>query len=118
MPENQSRPERSSLEEIRATRLEKVEQLNQAGLNPYCYRWELTHHAAELQEKFADLPKDEEVPVEVVLAGRIMARRVFGKLAFLPYKTRPVRFSSTWSCKKFGLAWQRLTLMPSITSSS
>lgn len=82
MPEDQSRPERSSLEEIRATRLKKVEQLNQAGLNPYCYRWELTDHAAELQEKFAHLPKGEEVAVEVSLAGRIMARRVFGKLAF------------------------------------
>lgn len=82
MSEDQSGPERSSLEEIRATRLEKVEQLNQAGLNPYCYRWEVTHHAAELQEKFAHLPKGEEVAVEVALAGRIMARRVFGKLAF------------------------------------
>ncbi|WP_427160561.1 lysine--tRNA ligase [Aliinostoc sp. HNIBRCY26] len=71
-----------SEEDIRAARLEKVEQLKQLGSNPYAYRWESTHHAAELQEKFADLPSGEEVDVEVAIAGRIMARRVFGKLAF------------------------------------
>ncbi|AUS99145.1 lysine--tRNA ligase [Nostoc sp. CENA543] len=71
-----------SEEDIRAARLEKVEQLKQLGSNPYAYRWESTHHAAQLQEKFADLPSGEEVDVEVAVAGRIMARRVFGKLAF------------------------------------
>ncbi|PIG93277.1 lysine--tRNA ligase [Gloeocapsopsis sp. IPPAS B-1203] len=72
----------SSLEEIRAARLEKVAQLKQLGMNPYAYRWEVTHHTAQLQEKFADLPNGEEVDVEVAIAGRILARRVFGKLAF------------------------------------
>ncbi|BAY44786.1 lysyl-tRNA synthetase [Scytonema sp. HK-05] len=71
-----------SEEDIRATRLEKVEQLRQLGMNPYAYHWESTHHAAELQEKFADLPSAEEVDLEVTVAGRVMARRVFGKLAF------------------------------------
>lgn len=71
-----------SEEDIRATRLEKVEQLKQLGMNPYAYRWEITHHAAELQEKFADLASGEEVDLDVAIAGRIMARRVFGKLAF------------------------------------
>ncbi|MEX0270766.1 lysine--tRNA ligase [Leptolyngbyaceae cyanobacterium UHCC 1019] len=72
----------STLEEIRATRLEKVEQLQQVGLTPYAYRWESTHHAAELQTKYVDLPNGEEAAVEVAIAGRIMAKRVFGKLAF------------------------------------
>ncbi|NJN09376.1 MAG: lysine--tRNA ligase [Richelia sp. RM2_1_2] len=72
-----------SEEDIRATRLEKVEQLRQQGMNPYAYSWEITHHAAELQEKFADLANGEEVAdIEVAIAGRIMARRVMGKLAF------------------------------------
>ncbi|NES81682.1 MAG: lysine--tRNA ligase [Moorea sp. SIO2B7] len=70
------------LEEIRATRIEKVEQLKNLGLNPYAYKWESTHHAAELQEKYADISDGEEVNVEVAIAGRIIARRVFGKLAF------------------------------------
>lgn len=75
-------PQTSTLDEIRAARLEKIEQLKQLGFNPYAYRWESTHHAAELQEKFADLPSGEEVELEVAIAGRILARRVFGKLAF------------------------------------
>ncbi|MBF2027199.1 MAG: lysine--tRNA ligase [Oscillatoriales cyanobacterium C42_A2020_001] len=78
---NQPEPQ-STLEEIRATRLEKVEQLKQAGQNPYAYRWEITHHAADLQAKYQDLPSGEEVAIAVSLAGRILAKRVFGKLAF------------------------------------
>jgi len=85
MSSDQSQPNpqiTSTLEEIRAARLEKVAQLKQLGFNPYAYRWELTHHAAELQEKFAHLSSGEEVDLEVAIAGRILARRVFGKLAF------------------------------------
>ncbi len=73
---------KSSLEEIRAARLEKAAQLKQSGQNPYAYRWDVTHHAADLQSKYADLANGEEVPVVVAIAGRILARRVFGKLAF------------------------------------
>jgi lysyl-tRNA synthetase class 2 len=69
-------------DDIRATRLEKAEQLRQLGMNPYAYSWDVTHHTADLQAKYADLLSGEEVDVEVAVAGRIMARRVFGKLAF------------------------------------
>ena len=73
---------KSTLEEIRATRLQKVEQLTEAGLPAYAYRWEKTHKAADLQDKYKDLAAGEEVDDEVAIAGRILARRVFGKLAF------------------------------------
>ena len=73
---------KSNLDEIRATRIEKVEQIKGLGLNPYAYKWEVTHHAKELQEKYVDLAGGEEVADEVAIAGRIVARRVFGKLAF------------------------------------
>ncbi len=71
-----------SEEDIRATRLEKVEQLKQLGFNPYAYHWESTHHAAQLQEKYANLPSGEAADLEVAIAGRIILRRIFGKLAF------------------------------------
>jgi lysyl-tRNA synthetase class 2 len=81
-PDDASQPT-STLEEIRATRLEKIEQLKQAGHNPFAYRWEVTHHAADLHAKFTDLPNGEAVDFPVSIAGRIMARRVMGKkLAF------------------------------------
>jgi lysyl-tRNA synthetase, class II len=78
-PEPQSK---STLAEIRATRLEKVAQLKQAGHTPYAYRWTSTHHAADLQVQYADLPNEGEVAIEVAVAGRIMARRDMGKLGF------------------------------------
>ncbi|MEB3228859.1 MAG: lysine--tRNA ligase [Synechocystis sp.] len=72
----------SNLNEIRTARLEKAAQLRQLGLNPYAYRWEITHQAADLQATYQDLPNGEEVDVPVAIAGRILARRVMGKLAF------------------------------------
>lgn len=72
----------SSLEDIRAARLQKVEDLKQLGQNPFAYRWSVTAKTADLQGKYADLDAGAEADVEVSLAGRILARRVFGKLAF------------------------------------
>lgn len=85
LPSNSFLPDDSSdsgLESIRTTRLQKVEDLKQVGLQPYAYRWEVTHSVAHLQTKFADLAAGAEADFEVSVAGRIMARRVFGKLAF------------------------------------
>jgi lysyl-tRNA synthetase class 2 len=80
---SQNKPQSgSSLEEIRAARIEKLGQIKELGLNPYAYKWEISHHAAQLQEKYTDLASGEEVDDEVAIAGRIVARRVFGKLAF------------------------------------
>jgi lysyl-tRNA synthetase class 2 len=78
-PENQPS---STLEEIRSARLEKVAGLQKAGVNPYAYQWKSTAHAQQLQEQYADLAPGEEISVEVAIAGRIIARRILGKLAF------------------------------------
>lgn len=69
-------------EDLRATRIEKLDQLRSIGMNPFAYQWKSTHSMAELQTKYVDLPNGEENEVEVAVAGRIMTRRVFGKLAF------------------------------------
>ena len=80
---NVARPQSgSNIEEIRAARIDKVAQIKELGLDPYAYKWESSHHAAELQEKYVALPAGEEVADQVAIAGRIVARRVFGKLAF------------------------------------
>ena len=68
--------------ELRQQRLEKAQQWRQAGINPYAYRYDRTHSTAELQKQYIDLAPGGEIPVEVRVAGRVMARRVFGKLAF------------------------------------
>lgn len=72
----------STLEEIRKTRLEKVEQIKELGFNPYAYKWEISDHCQHLQEQYKNLADGEEIDIQVSIAGRILARRVFGKLAF------------------------------------
>ena len=56
------------------------------GLDPYAYRWDRTHSAHQLQDIYRNLANGEELNSEndcVSIAGRIVARRAFGKLAFL-----------------------------------
>ncbi|XP_021297930.1 lysine--tRNA ligase, chloroplastic/mitochondrial [Herrania umbratica] len=76
----------SDREAVRAIRLKKVEQLRSKGLEPYAYKWDRSHSARELQEIYKNLNNGEELDSEshhVSVAGRIVARRAFGKLAFL-----------------------------------
>lgn len=76
----------SDREAIRSIRLKKVEELRSKGLEPYAYKWERTHSANELHSIYRHLSSGEEAndPSDCVsVAGRIMARRAFGKLAFL-----------------------------------
>ncbi|KAL1340834.1 hypothetical protein HN51_027296 [Arachis hypogaea] len=76
----------SDREAVRAIRLKKVEELRSKGLDPYAYGWEKTHSANQLQDIYRDLGNGEEANGEndhVSIAGRIVARRAFGKLAFL-----------------------------------
>ncbi|KAK4773552.1 hypothetical protein SAY87_028571 [Trapa incisa] len=76
----------SDREAVRAIRLKKVEELRSKGLEPYAYKWERTHSTSELQDIYKDLGNGEELSSEtdrVSIAGRVVARRAFGKLAFL-----------------------------------
>ena len=70
------------MSELRETRLEKANALREQGLEPYALHFEPTDRMARLQEVHADLPKGEERDLGVAVAGRVMTRRVMGKLAF------------------------------------
>ncbi|KAM5582239.1 lysine--tRNA ligase, chloroplastic/mitochondrial [Rosa sericea] len=76
----------SDKDAVRAIRLKKVEELRSKGLEPYAYGWERTHSANQLQDIYKHLGNGEESKPDkdgVSIAGRIVARRAFGKLAFL-----------------------------------
>ena len=63
----------------------QVEELRSKGLDPYAYKWDRTHTANQLQDIYRHLGNGEESNSEsdhVSIAGRIVARRAFGKLAF------------------------------------
>ncbi|MFZ9851001.1 MAG: OB-fold nucleic acid binding domain-containing protein, partial [Vulcanococcus sp.] len=70
------------MSELRETRLEKGKALAALGQGPYALRFEPSHRTAELQVAHADLANGEERDVAVAVAGRVMTRRVMGKLAF------------------------------------
>ena len=81
------------MSELRDTRLEKCQALSDLGQGPYALNFEPTHRMAALQEAHADLPNGEERAVTVSVAGRVMTRRVMGKLAFFTLAVRPEPFS-------------------------
>lgn len=83
-PGKQELASTSSKEDVRLLRIKKVEELRAGGHEPFAYTWPRSHRAAELQEQHAALAAGEEAPsCQVAVAGRVMARRTFGKLAFL-----------------------------------
>lgn len=70
--------------ELRAARLQKVESMREAGVEPYAYTYNPTHTAMELQSLYEGKLEggEEDEEADVAVAGRIMAKRSFGKLAF------------------------------------
>jgi hypothetical protein len=70
--------------ELRSNRLQKAELMREAGVEPYAYSYDPTHTAMELQDLYEGKLEggEEDEESNVAVAGRIMAKRVFGKLAF------------------------------------
>lgn len=70
--------------ELRQARLAKVESMRNEGVEPYAYSYKPTHTAKELQDLYEGKLEggEEDEAANVSVAGRIMAKRVFGKLSF------------------------------------
>jgi len=61
----------------------KREALIAAGKQPYGHRFDFAHYIEELLEKYADLEEGASTEDETCIAGRVMAKRDQGKIAFL-----------------------------------
>ncbi len=70
------------MSDLRETRLGKAKRLKALGKDPYSVNFPRTHHAADLKAEHKDLPNGQERLVNVAVAGRVISRRVMGKLAF------------------------------------
>jgi len=70
--------------ELIKQRKRKLEELRELGVDPYGGVFETTHSASEIFEKYGEVDGEtlEKEPVEVTVAGRIVAWRSFGKAAF------------------------------------
>jgi lysyl-tRNA synthetase class 2 len=70
--------------ELRETRLQKVQAMKEKNVNPYAYSYDRSHTTQELHALYENKlnPGEEDVDANVSVAGRVMNKRVFGKLAF------------------------------------
>ncbi len=71
--------------EQEAIRREKLLKLEELGVNPFGQRYEVKDFSLDLKEKYADKTHEdlEECEVLTSIAGRIMAIRDMGKVAFI-----------------------------------
>ncbi len=78
MTEQQVREPVSAKEAIRQTRIQKLAELADKGINPYPYVFDKDADSAFLQEKYKDLPAGDETNDTYSVAGRVMAIRNSG----------------------------------------
>ena len=76
-----------NLSEQRLIRREKLKKLQEAGRNPFLHeKWDVTAHSMDIKNNF-DAMEDQEVSC----AGRIMAFRRMGKMAFVDIQDKQGR---------------------------
>jgi hypothetical protein len=70
--------------EIKNVRLAKIDAMRTAKVEPFEYSFVVTTSSAQLMQEYESKlgPGQEDEISDVAVAGRIMTRRVFGKLAF------------------------------------
>ncbi len=78
----------SEFSEQELRRREELREIQEMGINPYPYEWSVNAHAADVLEQYDDElhQKDEngeaKETLRVSLAGRILSKRVMGKVTF------------------------------------
>lgn len=64
-------------------RLKKLHTLKEMGIFPYPFRFDVSHSTKEIRENFEKLEEKE-----ISIAGRLISKRVFGKLIFAHLRDR------------------------------
>lgn len=63
-------------------RKKKLEQIREMGINPFKYKYDVSHSSKDVLDTFSNLQAEEKTGSEVSVAGRIMSFRMMGKAAF------------------------------------
>jgi lysyl-tRNA synthetase, class II len=79
------------LSELLLQRRRKVDILWEAGINPYPNDYRPLHTSADIFSAYGDKEQIDAVDQKFVVAGRILARRSFGKAAFIQLQDRKGR---------------------------
>ncbi len=90
-----NRPQREeterTIDQIIAVRKDKLKQLREKGINPYPYKYEVTHAVREAVAQFDGLSQAE---TEISMAGRIVAVRKMGKALFFHFQDETGRLQA------------------------
>ena len=70
------------MSEIREARLEKANSLLSKGFASYAENFTVSHNTKFIIKKFDYLENGQDEDFSVSIAGRVMAKRVMGKIAF------------------------------------
>ena len=102
--------EPAHLDDLRAERLAKLERLRAAGIDPYPVGIQVNDTLAAVAQRFeGKLEAGEGSGERVDVAGRIVARRGFGKLAFLVLREGDAELQAL--CTKSSLGDQGMSLL-------
>ena len=70
------------MSEIREARLQKAKSLVNKGFASYAESFKISHNTQFLIQKFDYLENGQEEDFNVSIAGRVLAKRIMGKIAF------------------------------------
>ena len=70
------------MSELREARIQKVNSLINKGFAPYAENFKISHTTQFLAKKFDYLENGQEENFDVSIAGRVITKRVLGKIAF------------------------------------
>jgi OB-fold nucleic acid binding domain len=106
--------------ELRLNRLAKVQAMREAGVEPFAYGFDATRTASQLGVEYDGRldPGEEDAEADVAVAGRILTRRVFGKLAFFTLQDETGIIQLQFDQNRLGDTFQvRGRLPPTLCSS-
>jgi lysyl-tRNA synthetase, class II len=97
-------------------RLAKIEELRRRGIEPYAYRYEVTHHTAAARSGFEEQERDGSlgeggVGETVRIAGRLLSMRSHGKTVFADLADRDGRLQLFLRMNDLGDAFPLLELL-------
>lgn len=78
------------LSTLLANRRKKLDAFREQGINPFANDFKPTHTTKDVRDKYESVPKEEMENCEesFIIAGRVMAIRLFGKAAFISVQDR------------------------------
>ena len=96
--------EEMSESELRLSRLSKVDAMREASVEPFEYTFDVTRSAEQLLSEYEGKLEggEEDEESDVAVAGRIMTRRVFGKLAFFSLQDETGTIQLQFDKKRLG----------------